>query len=186
MTAVAAYLRVSTRAQDHEPQRLALARFAPAVEYVDTASGKTARRPGLDRLLADCRAGRVGTVVVARLDRLGRSVRDVCNVAHELEGLGVRLVVADQGGMDTGTPAGRLLFHVLAAVGEMERSLIVERVRSGLEVARAEGRRLGRRPALEGGKLTRARALRASGQSWRAIAREVGVSVRSVRRALAA
>jgi len=60
---------------------------------------------------------------VAKLDRLGRSVRDVCNIAHEQEALGVRLIVADQGGtMDTGTPAGRLLFHVLAAVGEMERA----------------------------------------------------------------
>jgi Enterobacteriaceae phage serine recombinase len=118
------------------------------------------------------------------LDRLGRSVRDVCNIAHELEQLGVRLIVADQGGsMDTGTPAGRLLFHVLAAVGEMERSLCVERVRSGLAAARARGQRLGR-PRLAAEVVERARALRDEGTSWRVSARTLGVSVNALRRAL--
>ena len=106
-------------------------------------SGRKDSRPGLDALLAAVRRGEVGAVVVTRMDRLFRSTRHLTAASAEFEALGVHLVVTEQA-VDTSSPVGRLLFNVLAAIGEFELDLIRERTRAGLRAARKRGRRLGR------------------------------------------
>jgi len=121
-------------------------------------------------------------VVVTKLDRVARSVRHLTALAAELEALGVDLVVLDQA-IDTGTPAGRLLFHVLGSIAEFERDLIAERTRAGVAAARRRGRHPGRLPALDARQRARVQRLRASGHSIRAIASRLGVSKSVVARA---
>jgi Resolvase, N terminal domain len=106
-------------------------------------SGAKERRPTLDAMLGAVRARKVDVVAVVKLDRLARSTRHLVTLAAELEALRVDLVVLDQA-IDTTTPAGRLLFHVLASIAEFERDLIRDRVLAGMRRARAQGRRLGR------------------------------------------
>jgi len=117
-----------------------------------------------------------------KLDRLARSTRHLVTLAAELEALGVDLVVLDQA-IDTSTPSGRLLFHMLAAVAEFERDLIRDRVLAGLRRARAHGQRLGR-PRLHRVDVDEARALRAEGLSYSAIARRLGGYGATIRRLL--
>src|SRR5262245_44796716 len=145
----ALYARVSTTDQTPENQLVALRAFAAArgwraTEFVDHGvSGAKDRRPALDALLAAVRARRVDLVLCVRLDRLARSTRQLVTLAGDFEALGVDLVVIDQA-IDTTTPSGRLLFHVLAAIAEFERDLIRDRVVAGLQRAKAHGVRLGR------------------------------------------
>ncbi len=119
MPKIALYARCSTAeqhpdAQLHELRVYARRRGAEAIEYVDLAeSGAKDRRPGLDRLVAAARRRRIDAIACTTLDRLARSVRHLTALAAELEALGVDIVVLDQA-IDTGTPTGRLLFHVLA------------------------------------------------------------------------
>jgi DNA invertase Pin-like site-specific DNA recombinase len=120
---------------------------------------------------------------LTKLDRLARSTRHLVTLVAELEALGVDLTVLEQA-IDTTTPAGRLLFHVLAAISEFERDLIRDRVLAGLRRARSQGRRLGRPPVHEV-DTERARALLAEGRSLRATARALGVPHVAVSRALA-
>lgn len=138
------YMRVSTTAQDVEVQRLALigAGVDESRLVEDHVSGTKASRPGLDRLLADLEPGDVLTVW--KLDRLGRSVSHLVNVVNDLNGRNVQLRSLTEG-LDTTTPAGRLLFHVMAALAEFERDLILERTAAGLAAARAAGKDMGRR-----------------------------------------
>ena len=150
MRRIALYARVSTADQHPEAQLLALRPYAGARglevagEYIDHGvSGSKDRRPALDRLMADARRRRFDAVAVTKLDRLARSTRHLVNLAAELDAVGVDLVVLDQA-IDTGTPAGRLLFHVLGAIGEFERDLIRERTVAGLRAARRRGARIGR------------------------------------------
>ncbi len=182
------YCRVSTTGQAAENQLLALRSFASArgwtvTEFVDEGqSGAKERRPALDALLAAVRARKVDVVACVKLDRLARSVHHLVALGGEFEALGVDLVVLDQA-IDTATPSGRLLFHVLAAISEFERDLIRDRVVAGLRRARSQGKRLGRpRVAVD---LARVVALRSDGKSIRAVARAVGVSAMVVSRALA-
>jgi DNA invertase Pin-like site-specific DNA recombinase len=184
----ALYCRVSTTGQTADNQLLALRSFATArgwtvAEFVDHAqSGAKERRPALDALLAAVRARHVDVVACVKLDRLARSVHHLVAMAREFEALGVDLVVLDQA-IDTTTPSGRLLFHVLASVAEFERDLIRDRVHAGLRRARAQGVKLGRpRVAVD---LGRAVSMRSEGKSMRAIARALGVSAMAVNRALA-
>jgi DNA invertase Pin-like site-specific DNA recombinase len=122
------YARVSTQEQATEPQLDVLRSYAnrrgeAAREFIDHGfSGRRDQRPALDELMAAVRKREIKTVVVAKLDRLARSVRHLTNLVGELEALGADLVVTDQG-IDTATPTGKLLFHVLAAIGEFERDL---------------------------------------------------------------
>jgi DNA invertase Pin-like site-specific DNA recombinase len=144
----AIYARVSTADQTAENQLLQLrayveARGWSAVEYVDCISGTKDRRPELDRLVADAKRRKVDTLVVWKLDRLGRSLKHLVMLLDELESLGVAFVSLGES-IDTSTPAGRLQLHLLAAVAQFERERIVERVRAGLERARTQGKRLGR------------------------------------------
>jgi DNA invertase Pin-like site-specific DNA recombinase len=146
----------------------------PVTEFVDHGvSGAKERRPQLDALLAAVRRRKFDLVLVTKLDRLARSTHHLVTLAGELEALGVDLVALDQA-IDTTTPSGRLLFHMLAAIAEFERDLIVDRVRAGLARARAQGKRLGR-PRIHHVDVTRAAELRAQGHSWRVTARLLGV-----------
>ena len=186
---IALYARVSTSDQHPEIQLHALRQYAAArgveaEEYVDTGvSGAKDRRPALDRLLADARRRRVSAVVVAKLDRLARSVRHLTTLAAELAALGVDLVVLDQS-IDTGTPSGRLLFHVLGSIAEFERDLIRERTAAGMRAARRRGKRIGR-PEIVIDRMTLLRGVR-EGATVSVLARRLGVSRGTVRKLLAA
>jgi DNA invertase Pin-like site-specific DNA recombinase len=125
----------------------------------------------------------VEAVVIAKLDRLTRSVRHLSALAADFEQLGVALVVLDQG-IDTTTSSGRLLFNVLGSIAEFERDLIRERTEAGLAAARRRGQRLGRPHAADPAQRARIKRLRASGHSLRAIAERIGVSHPTVLRAL--
>ena len=184
----ALYARVSTAEQSPDGQLEALRAFATArgwhaVEYVDHGvSGAKERRPALDALVRAVRARRVDVVACIKLDRLARSTHHLVTLAKELAALGVDLVVLDQA-IDTTTPAGRLLFHVLAAISEFERDLIRERVIAGVRRAKAQGRHLGR-PRRHRVDTDRVRELLAGGLSVRAVGRALGVPHVCVQRAL--
>lgn len=149
----ALYARVSTddRGQDPELQfvpmrELAAARNWQVTEYTDHASAADLRnRREWRRLLEDARLGRIDLVVVWKLDRFARSALDALQWLQQLDSAGVGLKIVTQE-IDTTTSAGRLIFTVLAAVAEMERELIRERVRAGMIRAKARGKRLGRPP----------------------------------------
>ncbi len=177
------YCRVSTADQHLDAQTDALAAAGCARTFVDHASGRLAKRPGLVELLAYVRPG--DTVVITKLDRLGRSVRNLIELAAQLEAAGVGLRVLDQG-IDTTTPGGRMFFHIVAALGEFEADMISERTRDGLAAARARGRVGGRRPKLTPAKLATARRLVDEGDHTMAqVAEIVGCSRATLYRALA-
>ena len=141
-------------------------------EYRDTISGAKDSRPSLQRLLADARARKFDAIVVWKIDRFGRSLRHLVNTLADLEALGVAFISL-RDSLDFTTPSGKLQFHVLAAVAEFERSLISERVRAGMRMARKRGKRFGRpRTSVDP---NRVRELRASGASWTKIANDLGV-----------
>jgi DNA invertase Pin-like site-specific DNA recombinase len=152
-----------------------------AGEYVDAGiSGAKDRRPELDRLMQDGHRRRFDVVAVWKLDRFARSVSHLLRALDTFRVLGIEFVSLSES-LDTATPAGRMVFTVLGAVAELERSLIAERVRAGLRNARANGKRLGwPRAVVDSARIA---ALRAQGLSWRTVANELGVSERSIRRA---
>jgi len=147
-------------------------------EYLDEGiSGAKDSRPELNRLMADAHKRRFDAVIVWKFDRFARSVSHLLRALETFNALGIAFVSLSEQ-VDTTTPAGRMIFTVLGAVAELERSLIAERVRAGLRNARAKGKRLGRPPVIV--DTARIAFLRASGQSWPQIARELGVSVGKV------
>ena len=139
------YGRVSTRDQNPDGQRDALAAAGCDEILVDKASGKLARRPALDQVLLVARAG--DQVVITKLDRLGRSLEHLITLSNDLHARGVDLVVLDQG-IDTSTAVGRMFFQILGAIAEFEHALMTERTRDGLDAARARGRTGGQKPKL--------------------------------------
>jgi DNA invertase Pin-like site-specific DNA recombinase len=145
----AVYGRVSTFDQEPENQLAELRRYLDdrgwsASEYVDRGvSGAKDRRPALDSLLKDARRRRFDVLVVWRLDRLGRNLRHLITLLEELQALGIAFVSLNEG-IDATTPAGKLQMHILAAIAEFERARIAERVKAGLQRARAQGKQLGR------------------------------------------
>lgn len=142
-------------------------------------SGAKEKRPELDRLLADAHQRRLDTVVVWRFDRFARSASHLLRALEMFRALGIEFVSLSEQ-VDTSTPTGKMVFTVLGAVAELERSLIVERVRAGLRNARAKGKRLGRpRMVVDVDKVAR---LRAQGVSWRAIGATLGLSPGTVYR----
>jgi DNA invertase Pin-like site-specific DNA recombinase len=149
MMKAAIYARVSTVEQTVENQRLELSRYCEArgwtsTEYLDAGvSGAKESRPALDHLLTDARRRRFDTLVVWRLDRLGRNLRHLILTLDELAALGVAFVSLNEG-IDTTTPAGRLQLHILAAIAEFERERIRERVKLGMARAKAQGKPVGR------------------------------------------
>ncbi len=148
--------RVSTADQNPDLQHDALAAAGCVQVFTDRASGALAKRPQLDALLDYLRHGDV--LVVWRLDRLGRSVRHLTETVNTLAGRGIGFRSLTEG-IDTTTPAGKLVFHIFAALGEFERDLIQERTNAGLAAARARGRKGGRRPKMTPAKLATARQL---------------------------
>jgi DNA invertase Pin-like site-specific DNA recombinase len=187
MTArVAIYARVSTtnHGQDVTVQTRELEQFAEARDwrlvdsYLDLGiSGSKDKRPELDRLMADAHRRKFDIVIVWKFDRFARSVSHLLRALETFNALGISFVSLSEQ-MDTTTPAGKMVFTVLGAVAELERSLIAERVRAGLRNARAKGKTLGRpRIVVDPAQIAR---LRASGASWPEIARQLGVSVGTV------
>ena len=156
MTNLIGYTRVSTADQNPDLQHDALAAAGCTRVFTDTASGALDKRPQLDALLDYLRPGDV--LVVWRLDRLGRSVRHLTETVNTLAGRGIGFRSLTEG-IDTTTPAGKLVFHIFAALGEFERDLIRERTNAGLAAARARGRKGGRRPKMTPDKLATARKL---------------------------
>lgn len=176
------YARVSTLQQDEALQHDALLAAGCRRIFVDKASGKFEARPALDDLLDQVRPG--DTVVVWRLDRLGRNLRHLIDVVQGLQQRDVAFVSLTEQ-IDTSTPGGRLIFHVFGALAEFERDLIRERTQAGLAAARARGRTGGRPTVWTPEKLRTAHAMRESGDCDVAgIARVLGVSRASVYRAL--
>ena len=187
---VAIYARVSTaQGQDVNLQLRELRQFADARgwqiagEYVDTGiSGAKDRRPELDRLLADAHKRRFEVVTVWKFDRFARSVSHLLRALETFKALGIDFISFSEQ-MDTATPAGKMVFTVLGAVAELERSLIAERVRAGLRNARAKGKRIGRpRIVVDAARIAH---LRSQGRTIREIARELGHSRSVVHKTLA-
>jgi DNA invertase Pin-like site-specific DNA recombinase len=154
-----------------------------AREYVDTGiSGAKDRRPELDRLMSDAHQRRFDVVAVWKFDRFARSVSHLLRALDTFRVLGIEFVSLSES-LDTATPAGRMVFTVLGAVAELERSLIAERVRAGLRNARAKGKRLGRpRVAVDSARIG---CLRTQGRTVREIASELGYSRSLVHKTLA-
>jgi DNA invertase Pin-like site-specific DNA recombinase len=147
----ALYCRISTGDQHLETQLYDLREFAKqrgyeiVNEYVDVISGAKAKRPGLDQLLADARRHRFNLVIVAAFDRVARSTRHFLEVLDELNHLGIEFVSLREN-IDTSGPLGRAIVVIVGAIAELEKSLIVERVKAGMRRAKLEGRRIGRAP----------------------------------------
>jgi DNA invertase Pin-like site-specific DNA recombinase len=179
----AIYCRVSTTDQSVEPQLLDLRQMAQARgfqivnEYKDVISGTKSRRVGLDQLLADARKHRFDCVFVWALDRMARSVRHFLEILDELNHLRIEFVSFREN-VDTGGPLGRAIIIIVGAIAELERSLIVERVKMGMRRARLEGKQIGRAPMdVDRGQVL---ADRLSGLSLTAVAKRHRISRASV------
>jgi DNA invertase Pin-like site-specific DNA recombinase len=171
---VIGYARVSTQDQNLELQIEALTKAGCKRIFSDKLSGSRIERPGLTQAQEALREG--DTLVVWKLDRLGRSVKHLVNLVGELHKLGVQFKSLTDV-IDTGTPSGRFFFHVMASLAEMERELTIERTRAGLEVARQLGRKGGRKRQMTESKIKSAKKLLASGVAPREVAGNLGVSV---------
>ncbi|MBK9219690.1 MAG: DNA invertase [Candidatus Accumulibacter phosphatis] len=168
------YARVSTQDQNLDLQSEALTKAGCEKIFNDKISGSRAERPGLTKALEMLREG--DTLVVWKLDRLGRSVKNLVDLVGELHQQGIQFKSLTDA-IDTGTPSGRFFFHVMASLAEMERELTVERTRAGLEVARQLGRKGGRRRQMTESKIESAKKLLANGVPPRDVAMNLGVSV---------
>lgn len=183
---VALYARVSTsdKGQNPEMQLRELREYCErrgwniSGEYTDSGvSGAKESRPELNRLMADAHKRHFDAIVVWRFDRFARSVSHLLRALENFKALGIEFVSLSEQ-VDTSTPTGKMIFTVLGAVAELERSLIAERVRAGVRNARAKGKRLGRpRIAVDTRQIA---ALRASGASYPSIAATLGLSVGKV------
>lgn len=176
------YMRVSTKGQSLVVQRDALTAAGVGRIYSDHGvSGSTDSRPGLDAALAHMRDG--DTLVVTKLDRLGRSIAHLVQLVNTFsaEGKGLHFI---EDGIDTSTSKGRFMFNIMSAVAEMERELIRERTRTGLDAARRQGRVGGRPPKLDDAGRARAREMRDQGMTLNEVAGALGVSRATVIRVL--
>ena len=188
-TRAAIYARVSTghNGQDPTMQTRELEEYCRrrgwelAGCYVDNGvSGSKESRPELDRLMADAHRRRFDAVAVWKFDRFARSVSHLLRALETFKALGIDFVSLSEQ-VDTSTPTGKMVFTVLGAVAELERSLIAERVRAGIRNARAKGKKLGRpRVAVDGARIA---ALRALGRSWGTICQETGLAKGTAQRA---
>ena len=187
MKRAALYLRVSTvdqhpETQLHDLRQMAAQRGYEIVqEYTDRISGAKARRPGLDQMMADARRGRVDVVLVWACDRIARSTRHFLEVLDDLNRLEVEFISFREN-IDTSGPLGRAIVIIIGAIAELERSLIVERVRAGMRRARLEGLRIGRAPPVMDNAAIQQDRQR--GQSIREIAKGHRISTATVQRVL--
>jgi len=173
------YARVSTQDQNLDLQIEALTKAGCKKVFDDKISGSRGERPGLTKTLEILREG--DTLVVWKLDRLGRSVKNLVDLVGDLHKLGVQFKSLTDS-IDTGTSSGRFFFHVMASLAEMERELTVERTRAGLEIARQLGRKGGRKRQMTESKIESAKKLLANGVPPRDVARNLGVSVPTLHR----
>jgi DNA invertase Pin-like site-specific DNA recombinase len=155
--------------------------WSVAGEYVDLGmSGTKEKRPELDRLMADAHRRRFDAVIVWKFDRFARSVSHLLRALETFKAQGIEFVSFSEQ-MDTSTPAGKMVFTVLGAVAELERSLIVERVKAGLRNAKTKGKQLGRpKVEIDSRRIVK---LRSAGRSWSEISQETGWTKGTVQRA---
>jgi DNA invertase Pin-like site-specific DNA recombinase len=185
MKRAALYMRVSTVDQHPETQLLDLRQMAAqrgyeiVQQYTDRISGAKARRPGLDQMMADARRGRFDVVLVWASDRIARSVKHFLEVLDELNRINVEFISFREQ-IDTGGPLGRAVVVIIGAIAELERNLIIERVRAGMRRAKLEGRPIGRQPLdLDRSSILRDRN---QGQSLRQLAKSYRVSRATIHR----
>ena len=187
---VAIYTRVSTkRDQTSENQKMELQRFCDRqqdwqiVEIYDDSgiSGTKSDRPALTKMMKDASKGRFDVICVWKIDRLARSVSDLLNILNSLRGYGVDFISTTQS-IDTTTSYGKMVTTFLGAIAEFERELIIERVKVGIERAKSDGVRFGR-PRV-GFDVNKAVELKLKGQTWRQVAKELGVAHSTLRRVL--
>lgn len=175
-----AYLRVSTVGQTTENQLLEIQAAGFVVEpqrvVVETISGSVAafQRPAFSKLLD--RLEPTDLLIVTKLDRLGRSALDVRMSVERLNGMGVKVHCLALGGVDLTSPSGKMIMSVLSSVAELERDLLVERTQAGLARAKAQGKKLGRKPKLSSDDRTQIRILKNEGASLATLAKQYGVS----------
>lgn len=177
------YARVSTPEQDLTPQLEALRSAGCERTFSDKATGAKADRAGLADALSYARTGDI--LVVWKLDRLGRTMKGLIDLTIDLTARGIGLKSITDG-IDTGGTAGKLVFHIMAAMAEMERDLVRERATTALIVARREGRVGGRKTVMTPKRLEAARKLLSSGMTAREIAPTIGVSIATLYRHLPA
>ncbi len=187
MKRAALYMRVSTLDQHPETQLYDLRQMAGqrgfeiVAEFTDKISGAKARRPGLDQMMTDARRGRFDVVLVWASDRIARSVKHFLEVLDELSRLEIEYVSFREN-IDTAGPLGRAIVVIIGAIAELERNLIIERVRAGMRRARLEGQHIGRNPLeLDRAAIQRDRC---QGQSLRQIAKGHRISTATVQRVL--
>lgn len=187
MTA-AIYVRVSTQDQNNAMQEHELREYASrmgwkTLEYSDKTSGTKARRPGLDRLMADARARKFDVVIVYKLDRFARSLTQLITNIQLLDSYAVRFICVTQGiDTDKNNPVSRLMLHIFGAFAEFERGIIVERVKSGIAEAQRRGKHCGRSKRVF--RRDEAARLRKQGLSLRAIAAQLNVPFTTIADAL--
>jgi DNA invertase Pin-like site-specific DNA recombinase len=183
----ALYLRVSTVDQHPETQLYDLRQMAAqrglevVAEFTDRISGTKAKRPGLDQMMADARRGRFDVVLVWACDRIARSTRHFLDVLDDLNRLGIEFISFREQ-IDTGGPLGRAIVVIIGAIAELERNLIIEKVRAGMRRARLEGQHIGRNPlVLDHAAIVRDRQ---HGQSLGQLAKTYRISRATVHRVI--
>lgn len=188
---VAIYARVSTERQAVDMQTEKLKAYASRREwevyqvYEDQGfSGSNTKRPGFKQMLEDAHKRRFDVLLVWKLDRLSRSLQDLVDTLNSLHNYGIGFVSYSDQGIDTLSPTGKLLFHVMGAMAEFERDLTSERVKAGLENAKRKGKRLGRKPVLTTGTLDQIKKLKEEGFSNVQVAKKLKISEASVRNGL--
>ncbi len=185
---VGVYIRISTGEQNPDLQKHELPEYSErrgwqvVQTYFDAVSGGKDKRPALDRLMADARRRKLDVVVVWKFDRFARSTSHLLRALEEFSALGIDFVSVTEA-IDTSTPAGKMVFTILGAVAELERSIIRERVVAGQRAAKRRGVKFGRPSvAVDAASV---RILRERGLSWRAISAEIGVAKDTLRRSVA-
>jgi len=186
---VAIYARVSTDKQKVDMQLSDLREYVKRAgwtiykEFIDQGyTGKNTSRPAFKEMIGQARQRKFDVLLVWKLDRLGRSLKDLINTLDELGSLGIDFISYDNK-IDTSTPTGKLVFQVIGAVAEFERDIIAERVKAGLNNAKRKGKRLGR-PPVAPHTLQKAKNLRKEGFSYRQIGKRLQISEGVVRKHL--
>jgi putative DNA-invertase from lambdoid prophage Rac len=179
--AVFGYTRVSTSDQNPENQKLEIEQSGFKIDYWFSDHGvsgsiQASDRPQFKALLEKIRDKDHDTLVVSKLDRLGRDAIDVSKTVKRLQALNVKVIVLSLGGTDLTSPAGKMLMTMLSAVAEMERDLLIERTQAGLARAKAEGKKLGRKPKTTDDQKIFIRGLLSDGASVSQVARDFNVS----------
>ena len=175
------YARVSTNDQNLDLQQHALKAAGCEQIFSDKLGGTIKLRPGIEDAFKFLRAG--DTLVIWKLDRLGRTVKGLVSLVEELQERGIQFRSLTDG-IDTSTPAGRFFFHVMAAMAQMERELIKERTQAGLAAAKQRGKTGGRPRVMDASKVSMAKRLLEAGESPTAVARNLGVGRATLYRAI--